>query len=89
MFNLVASRTTYTPNSYTGEADQYEAEEIVATFDVKQNALQYIEKSRLKQVKKSSWSTDMPFRQSSLLSYWSSAWVEEAGETVPPPHNPK
>ena len=89
MFNLVASKTTYTPNSYTGDSDEYESEEIVATFDVKQDALQYIKKSRLKHPKTSSWSTDMPFRQSSLLANWSYAEVEEAVEEIPPPHNPK
>jgi hypothetical protein len=69
---------------YGGWTGRVEAkEENVATFDTRQMAVDYIEKSKLKNPK----NRDRPFKKGSLLMNYESARVEEYYPEVLP-HNP-
>ena len=59
--------------------DHY-SEEIVALFDDKQKALDYIKESKLKHPQKFSYGSDKIFKNKSLLSSAKSARIEEHGE---------
>jgi len=56
--------------------DHY-SQERIALFDNEKDAKDYIKNSRLKVPKKSSFDSIKPFRNNSLLSRCSDAWVEE------------
>ena len=86
IYQIVGTRRTWTPNSYTGHADVEEETGVVATFDTKQMANEYVEKSKLKQPH-----TSRKFRRKSLLWYWDDVEVELVSEEEhsPPPHNPE
>ena len=60
-------------------------EEIVATFDNKKDAKQYLKNSWLKNSERHK----KPFRQKSLLAGFQYADIEEIELHDPPPHNPK
>ena len=68
--------------------DHY-AEEVIATFDTKEMAEDYIKKSRLKQPKRRSFASTIMFRSKSLLSGCEDAEAQEFEEEYPPPHNPE
>ena len=64
-------------------------EQVIATFDEKQLAEQYIKDSKLKQRKSINYGSDKVFKSKSLLSGCVSARVEMAGIPDIPPHNPE
>jgi len=88
-YNLIASRTTYCPNSYTGACDEDHEEEIVATFSTRKLAEEYVKKCKLKEPKKRTWQTDLPFRAKTLLGNWSYVEISPEEEDIPSPHDPE
>lgn len=64
-----------------------EIDEVIATFDEKKDALQYIYNSRLKNPQKYSGGRKRAFRSKSLLARFEFATVESLGD--PPLHNPQ
>lgn len=64
-------------------------DEVVATFDKKEDALTYLEESRLKNIKKVTYGPDVVFKSKSLLRGFVSAHVALYLPELPPPHNPK
>jgi len=91
MYELVGYSYVATPDEYgtnNGSAFIDETEEVVATFDNKKDAENYIKKSKLKQRVHNSWGSDKVFRSNSLLKYYESAWVQEKEEPDIVPHNP-
>jgi hypothetical protein len=85
MFKLIGIREDYCPNSYTGHIETEHIRDVVATFDTREDALEYIEKSKLKKPIKESFGSDISFKQKSLLRGYTEAEVEE---DVTVPHNP-
>lgn len=84
MYEMVAVKDLYTPNSYTGSSDLDHREDVVATFDSRKKALEYIKKAKLKQPK-----PHQTFKCNTLLSYYDYAEVHEKQEIIDPPHNPE
>ncbi len=87
-YELIATRWEYTPNSYTGEAEQRTETEVVATFDTKEMAEAYIKKSSLKKPKTNNWSSDNKFKAKSLLSGFTDTEIRICVEPESYPHNP-
>lgn len=88
MIELYATRTCYTPNSYTGETEVDETRNLIATFDNRYMAEDFVESCKLKVPKRNNWSNDEPFKRRSLLGGYGS--VEITGPEPEPevPHNP-
>ena len=59
-------------------------EEVVATFDSREKALEYIKKAKLKQPK---W--HRTFKCGTLLSCYDYTEVQGKEEIIDPPHNPE
>lgn len=51
--------------------------DIVALFDDENDAKEYIKKSKLKKKREQTYASDIVFKQNSLLSGATRAWVEE------------
>jgi hypothetical protein len=87
MYCIIGYQTEYTPSLEGGPAREDEIEEIVATFDTKEMAENYIKKAKLKKFKSEVWSRGFAFKQASVLSLYASA---EVHEYINPdfPHNP-
>jgi len=60
-----------------GNFEHHRSEEIVALFTSRQLAKAYMEKNRLKTVRRESFSGDRAFRQNSLLSRCEGAYIQE------------
>ena len=86
---LYATMTTYTPNSYTGETEVDEQEDLIATFSNKKLAKLFVDSCRLKKPIQNTWTNNEPFKRRSLLGGYGS--VEIRTSETPPnvPHNPK
>jgi len=63
--------------------------EEVATFDNKEDAEKYLEKSKLKNIPRNVRHCESRFRTKSLLSRYHDAYVEEFQASSPPSHNPE
>lgn len=77
MFAIKARYEHYNQVGIGGEWEVTETEDIVALFSTRERAEEYIEKSRLKQVRRRTFAPNVIFRSNSLLSTASEAWVEE------------
>ena len=89
MINLYATRTCYSPNSYTGETEAYETRSLIATFDNRDMAEDFVESCKLKAPKRNNWSNDEPFKRRSLLGGYGSVEFESPEPPVSVPHNPE
>ena len=88
MFNLIGETEEVSQKYIGGDFESHYDEQIIATFDTKEDAEQYIEDSRLSKRVHVSFGADKVFRQNSLLSGCVGARVEEHQEHYIPPHNP-
>ena len=88
MFYLYGIQTEYTPNVYDYEGVRSTLiKNLVATFDTKEAAQEYVKKSRLKNPCRQTWTLDINFRANSLLSGYNDFEIEEhINENIP--HNP-
>ena len=64
-------------------------ESIIAIFDTKEQAEDYIKKSRLKQRIRQTFGSDKVFKQKSLLAGCEYAYVEKYVKETDPIHNPE
>lgn len=87
MFELVGFQTDYVPNP-DGTTSEHEREEVVATFDTRRQALDYIRKSKLKHPRRPSWDDGCPFKSRSLLAGFAYAEVRGKDPDDRPIHNP-
>ena len=84
-FEIIGSRTDYEYNYGGYTRNNSEVDEIIATFDKKEDARKYIKKSRLK----NPMDRRNPFKKKSLLAGYEFATIEEITVDNSPPHNPK
>ena len=89
MFELVGTKVEVSQEYIGGDFERHETERVVATFDRREDAEDYIERSRLKNRIHVSFGSDIVFRKSSLLCNCESAEVIEKVEPEIPPHNPR
>ena len=87
MFEIIGTSNDI-HQEYIGESfvDHY-SDEVIATFDLEKDAFKYIEDSKLKQVKRRCYASEVVFKSKSMLSGCVSARVEgHYPEEIP--HNP-
>ncbi len=89
MINLYGIRTTYTPNSYTGETHCDEEKDLIATFDTIKQAKKFVESCKLKTPIQNTWTNNEPYKKRSLLGSYGSVEFESPEEPVSVPHNPE
>lgn len=71
-----------------GPFKEHFSTEKIATFDCEKDALDYINKSKLKHVVRNSFAPKRLFKTNSLLSPYQDVWVEKY-EAEDLPHNPR
>jgi hypothetical protein len=81
MFNLIGIYYDHVEGADTPR----KVRELVATFDLQGDAMEYVKKAALK--RPNSWS-NRPFKKRSLLGKFESACVENIICEIHPPHNP-
>ena len=87
MFYLYGIQVEYVPNVYDDEGRATSIKDLIATFDKREAAQEYVKKSKLKNPKREIWTLDVNFRSDSLLSGYNDAEIEEhRDEDIP--HNP-
>ena len=88
MINLYGVINTYTSNSYTGETEDCEEKDLIATFDTVEQAKKFVESCKLKTPVQNNWSNNEPYKKRSLLGGYGSVEIEPPEEPVSVPHNP-
>lgn len=86
---LYATMTTLTPNSYTGETEVDEQEDLIATFSNKKLAKLFVDSCRLKKPIQNTWTNNEPFKRRSLLGGYGSVEIRTSETPLSVPHNPK
>ena len=89
MWQIIGEREEIYQECIGGDFIYEYHEDIIATFDEKDLAEQYIKDSKLKQRKRVNYGSDKVFKSKSLLSDCVSARIEQLFSSEIPPHNPE
>ena len=77
MFALIGTEIDVYQEFISGPFEEHEEKDIIALFTTEEKAKAYIEKSRLKKPIRESFSSEKPFRATSLLRNCTYAEIEE------------
>ena len=89
MFELVGIINNVYSDTIDGDGEDHYSEEILATFDKKEDAEEYIEKSKLKKPPRYYFSSnERRFKADSLLVNCEYAEIRKQVKDYPPKHNP-
>jgi len=86
-YKIIGTKSDFYQERIGEDFVSHRTEEIIATFDTAEMAIDYIKQATLK-YPRSGISRDRPFRINTLLSDCEAAVVEEITEKIIPPHNP-